>query len=184
MPLQAPNAFAPDAYYDMHLVSVTPQRPLTLDEARPKVVQALKDERTKAALSAKAEEVRAKIADAMKAGKSFADAAKEAGQTVQEVPGFSAAEPARAVPDASTIAQTTQDLSSEELSKFVPTDSGGLLVYVRNREGVDETKFAQQKDMLGMRLGLFKVGYNFAEWLRASRDAADVDVLPQHGGRG
>lgn len=183
VPLQEPNAFAPDAYYDLHLAGVVPVRPLTLDEARPKVVQALKDERAKAALSAKAEEVRTKIADALKAGKSFADAAKDAGQTAQEVPAYSAAEPARTAPDAATIAQATSDLGAQELSKFVPTDAGGLLVYVRDRTGVDQAKFAQQEGMVAMRLSRMKSGFYFSEWLRVSRDAADVEVVPQHGGR-
>ena len=76
-------------------MGTTPPRPLTLEEARPEGrLQAIKEERTRAAVAAKAEETRTKVADALKAGKPFADAAKEAGQTVQDVPAYSQAEPA------------------------------------------------------------------------------------------
>ena len=113
VPLQTANAF-----YDLHLLNVTPPRPLTLEEARPKVVQAIKEERTRAALNANAEEIRTKIADGLKAGRSFADAVKEAGQAAQDVPAFSPAEPARTALDASAVAEASRELGVGELSKF------------------------------------------------------------------
>ena len=79
MPLRSPLQ-ASEAFYVLHLSGVTPARPLTLDEARPKIVAAMKDERAKAAVAAKAEEIRSKIAEELKAGKPFADAAKDAGR--------------------------------------------------------------------------------------------------------
>ena len=170
-----------DAFYDLHLVNVTPPRPLTLDEARPKVIAAIKAERTNAALAAKAEEIRAKVADALKAGRPFPDAAKDAGQTVQEVPAYSQAEPSRSTPDANLIEETTQELGAGELSKFVVTPTGGFLVYVRNREGIDEAKFDQQKEMIASRLERQKSGFYFSEWLRVSRDASNAYLIPRGG---
>lgn len=175
VPLQTP-----DGFYDLHLAALTPVRPQTLEEARPKLVKALKDERIRAAMNAKAEEIRAKVADALKAGKSFADAAKEAGQSVQDLPAYSPAEPARTVPDASLIEGTTQELGVGELSKFVTTDTGGVLVYVRNREGVDPAKFDQQKTMVESRLARQKSSFYFSQWLQASRDAANAEIIPRH----
>ncbi len=176
VPLQAPNAQFPDAYYDLHLAGVTPERPLTLDEAKPKIVAALKDERARAALAAKAEEIRTKLADALKAGKPFADAAKENNQTIQDVPAFSAMEPIRTLPDANTISETATGLGNGELSKFVSTPDGGMLVYVRGREAVDQTKFDLQKDRITSALQQQKAGLYFSEWLRASREAANVQL--------
>ena len=117
VPLRSPLQ-ASEAFYVLHLSGVTPARPLTLDEARPKIAAALKEERAKAALSAKAEEVRAKIAESMKGGKSFADAAKEAGQTPQDLPGFALAErpPLDAPPDFSEIVAASTELAVGELS--------------------------------------------------------------------
>lgn len=175
VPLQTP-----DGFYDLHLAGRTPVRPQTLEEARAKVIKGLKDERIRSAMNAKAEEIRVKVVDALKAGKSFADAAKDAGQTAQEVPGFSASEPARGVPDAETVAGTTQELGTGELSKFVTSEAGGMFVYVRSREGVDEKKFDQQKDFIAMRLQRAKASFYFSEWLRTSREAAKVSIIPRN----
>ena len=95
VPLQTPSVQMPDAYYDLHLAGVTPQRQLTLDEARPKIIAAIKETRAHDAPDGESREIRAKLADALKSGRSFADAAKAAGQTPQEVPAFSAMEPGR-----------------------------------------------------------------------------------------
>lgn len=176
VPLQTPAEAMPEAYYDLHLAGVVAQRPLTLDEARPKIVIAIKDERARTALAAKAEEIRAKIADALKAGKSFADAAKDAGQTAQDLPAFSQVEPLRSEADASQIADAATELGKGELSKVVNTPEGGVFVCVRGRQPVDEKKFDQQKDRVTSALRQQKARLFFTEWLRASREAADVQL--------
>ena len=184
VPLEVPSGRAPDSYYVLHLSNVTPARPLTLDEAKTKVVAAIKDERARTALSAKAEEIRTKIADALKAGRSIGEAAKDAGTTAQDVPDFSMAEPDYgSTADAPTIAETSLDLANGELSKFVPTTDGGLLVYVRGRKPVDEAKFNQIKDMLANSLETQKKRFFFYEWLHASRDAAGVQMAPNVRGQ-
>ena len=165
-----------DAFYDLHLSSVVPSRPLTLDEARPKIVAAIKDERATTALAAKAEEARTKIDAALKGGRSLADAAREAGQTAQELPAFSEAEPPRSVPDAAAIASNAEGLDKGELSKFEPTSAGGVLVYVRNRQGIDEAGFEKEKAMLTRNLQRQKAGFFFYEWLQANREASGAQV--------
>ena len=162
----------PDAFYDLHLNRVVPERPLTLDEARPRIVAAIKAERASAALTAKAEEIRTKITEAMKAGRAFADAAKEAGQTAQDVPPFSLAEPNRSAPDLQEVVGVTTGLASGELSKFTPDKDGGFLVYVRGRTPADEAKFQAAQNGFAAQLQMRKGELYFFEWLRASRESA------------
>ena len=183
-PLPAPSAQRPDTYYDLHLAGVTPQRQLTLEEAKTKVVKEIKDERARNAMTAKAEEARAKLADALKAGRAFPDAAKDAGQTAQDLAAFSPVEPLRGQPDAPQIAEAASDLGSGELSKFVPTADGGLLVFVRGRQPVDEKKFDLQKDRVTAAIRQQKASIYFSEWLRASREAADVQLNAATHARG
>jgi parvulin-like peptidyl-prolyl isomerase len=177
---QDPDSAVPlttnDAFYVLHLTHVTPERPLTLEEARPKVVAALKEERARTALTAKAEEVRTKIAAALKAGGTFGAAATAAGQTAQDVAPFSALAPPTGVPEANEIENASMELGRGELSKFVPTADGGLLVYVRGREPIDETAFMQQLGRATARLTDQKERFYFHEWLKASRDAAHVQL--------
>ncbi len=180
VPLEVTSGRQPESYYVLHLASVTPSRPLTFDEAKPKVIAAIKDERARAALSAKAEEIRTKIAEALKAKNSFVGAAKEAGVAAEDVPEFSLAEPDYGMTgNASIIADTALDLSNGELSKFVATPDGGMLVYVRGRKPVDETKFNTVKDALTTNLEVQKKRFFFYEWLRSSREAAGV-VMAQN----
>lgn len=176
VPLQTPAGGPPEAYYDLHLAGVVAQRPLTLEEAKPKIITAVKDERARAALAARAEEIRVKIAEALKNGKSFADAAKDAGQAVQDINAFSQAEPLRGQADAAQIAETCVELGKGELSKFVTTPEGGFFVCVRSRQPVDEKRFDQQKERVAMSLRQQKARLLFSEWLRASREAADVQL--------
>ena len=171
VPLEVPPG-NPTAYYDLHLSGVTPERPLTLDEARPKIVAAIKAERASAALTAKAEEVRTKIAEALKAGRSFADAAKAAGQPVQDLPPFSLAEMDRNSPDLEEVARLSPGLAAGELSAFTPDKDGGFFVYVRGRTPADEAKFEAAKSGYAAQLQARKGNLYFHEWLRASRDNA------------
>ncbi len=164
----------PTAYYILHLDAVTPAKPMTLEEAKPKIVAALKEDHAKVALSAKAEEIRTKIEASLKSGKSIADAAKDANQMTEDVPPFSPAEPNNGVPDAAEITDAAMELNVGDVSKLVNTPDGGLLVYVRARYGVDEKKFDAQKDMVGNSLRLRKRRFGFAEWLRASRESANA----------
>jgi parvulin-like peptidyl-prolyl isomerase len=170
-----------DGYYILHLAKVEPERPLTLEEARPKIIAALKDERARTALAAKAQEVRTKIADALKAGRTFGEAAQAAGQTAQDIPAFSAMAPPAAQPNGQDISAASMELGNGELSKFVPTHDGGLLVYVRGREPIDEKIFHEQTDKLLAQTSQQKRNFYFYEWLKASRDAAQLrltTVLP------
>ena len=175
VPLRSPVQNS-DAFYVLHLSGTTPGRPMTIDEARPQIIASLKDERTRAAVAARAEEVRTKIAEGLKAGKSFADAAKEAGQTAQDLPGFSLAEPppANAPADLSEIVQASTELSIGDLSKFLPSADGGALVFVRGRSGVDEAQFNARKDILASQIRRQKIRTSFEEWLRSAKQAADA----------
>ena len=183
VPLRSPIQ-SPDSFYVLHLSGNTPARPLTLDEARSKIVAALKEERTRAAVAARAEEARTKITDALKGGKSFAEAAKEAGLTAQDLPAFALAEPppADAPADLSEVIAASTELAVGDLSKFLAAGDGGTMVYIRGRSGVDETVFNARKDFVASQLRRRKVQASFEEWLRASKQAADARLSVQMRG--
>ena len=93
-----------NGFYVLHLEEIVPSAPLKFEEAKPKLVEELKSERAAETLKLKAGEVRTKIEAALKAGKSFTEAATTAGQKAETLPPFSLAEPAKAdVPDQQQI---------------------------------------------------------------------------------
>jgi len=160
----------------LHLDKLVPKRPLTREEARPRVVEGIKDEKGRNALTIKANETHAKIAEAMKAGKSFEDAAAEAGVKVESFPAFSAAEPA-GQPFAPEIAEAAAPLPEGGLSTPVSTSEGALLVHLVRRQPVDESKLAEEqgKQLEGLRS--FKRYVAFNEWLRLRLKEANPHSL-------
>src|SRR5204863_2783924 len=80
-------------YFVIQLTGINPARALTLDEAKPKLMTQLKEERTEETLGLKGTEARNKIDAELKGGKSFADAAKAAGLQAETVPAFSMTQP-------------------------------------------------------------------------------------------
>lgn len=170
-----------NGYYILHLDKVTPSRPLTFEEAKPKVVEEIKDERGNAALAAKAREVQAKIAAELKAGKSFADATKEAGVKVEAFPAFSLAEmqQVQTKPNAQEIVSKAVELGDGELSDFIPVATGGLVVYVDKRDPIDEAQFEKEKQEQIGRTREMKSYIALQEWLQSRRKFADIKSIGQ-----
>jgi peptidyl-prolyl cis-trans isomerase D len=178
--MEQPNSdpiVTPNGYYVLQLTGITPSRPLTYDEAKPKLENQLKEERAQEAMTLKAAEIRQKIDAELKAGKSFADAATAAGITAEKIPAFSFAEPPPGVtPELRMIMSQSAELGEHETSAPVPIQDGVALVHVDKRHPVDETKFAAEKNMLAQNISRSKRESVFEQWLKTERDAAGVNA--------
>ena len=160
-------------YYVLQLASITPAKPMTLDEAKAQLTTELTNERANEALSLKGADLRKKITEAITAGKSFADAAKEAGATVEPFPAFSLAErPKGEQPDAQEVMGRAFEMGDGELSDFTPTQTGGLLIHIDKRLPVDEAGFEKEKAMIAGNLENTKKMAAFQQWLKERRVAA------------
>ena len=166
-------------FFILHLDKVVASRPLSFEEAKPKIISQIKNERGHNTLVSKANEARAKIDAALKAHKSFADAAKDAGQKVESFPPFSISEPASDKPNANEITEKAIELGENDLSEFVATSDGGLLIHMDKREPVDEAKFKKELDGQLTMLRMRKRYAVFLQWLQLSRKAADVQSLQE-----
>lgn len=160
----------------LHLLNIIPARPLTLDEARPKIVESLKNTRARENLTAEADTIRKGLLEALARGQSLADAARAAGQTATDLAPFTLSEPPYGIQDADMIIEKVAALNAGELPTLQTTPEGGLLVYVRGREPLDEAQWEKQKATLitQQRLGRERVA--FAEWLRAAREGAGLNL--------
>ena len=72
-------------------MKVEPARPLTLEEARPKIVEALKKQGVQQMVAMKATQVAQQLRDDLKSGKSVAEAAAQAGVKAEKIPAFALA---------------------------------------------------------------------------------------------
>ena len=161
-----------NGYYVLQLAGITPAKPKTLDEAKPQLTDELTGERATEALNLKGGELRKKITEAVAAGKTFADAAKEAGATPEPFPTFSFAEPKADQPDAQEIMGRSSDMAVGELSDFTPTGAGGLLIHIDKRQPVDEAGLEKEKAMIVNYLENTKKEAAFQQWLKERRIAA------------
>jgi len=83
-PIQVANGF-----YILHLVGITEAHPLTLEEAKPKIVDALKKSRARELMSTKSGELVQQLREATKSGQPLEAAIQKAGAKAEKLPPFS-----------------------------------------------------------------------------------------------
>jgi peptidyl-prolyl cis-trans isomerase D len=167
----------PRGYYVLQLDSIAPPRPLTFDEAKADLTESLKHDRAQEALNLKATEVRNKIQEAIKAGKTFAAAAQELGVKAEDLPMFSEKEPKVEGPDGSEIIQIASGVKEGEVSSASPSGDGSVIIYVAKRLPVDEKDFQTDKTMVAERLHFFQEITLFQEWLKLRRASAGLRTV-------
>ncbi|MBA3543480.1 MAG: peptidylprolyl isomerase [Chthoniobacterales bacterium] len=186
---EAPNSEAvqtTDGFMVEHLVNIEPARPLTPEEARPKIVESLKKQGVRTMVAAKATEAAQKMRDAIQSGKTAEAAAAEAGLKAEKLPAFAlvdtppgetpAPKPdAKAeAPDIPYIKQAASKLEPKSVSDYVGTPQGGLLVVVEKRETLGPAEFEKARGALEKQALGSKSQVVFYEWLREQRRAAGV----------
>jgi hypothetical protein len=186
---EAPNSDAiqtPDGFDVMHLLKIDPSRPLTLEEARPKIVEALKKQKVQQLVALKGGEVAGKLRDELNSGKSVTEAAAQAGVQVEKIPAFAlldtlpgatpapTPDPKKEAPDMASIKQAASELNPGGVSDYLNTSTGGMIVVLEKRETLDPAKFEKSRATLESRALQNKSQTVFYEWLRERRREAGV----------
>jgi peptidyl-prolyl cis-trans isomerase D len=173
----------PDGFFVLHLLGITEARPLSLEEAKPKIAESLKAERLRELLSTKGAEIARQIREAR--GKPLDQAVQQAGLKLEQVPPFSLVEnpasktekdkePKNDTPDLPMIKNVVAELAPGEVTEFVPTEKGGLIAVLEKREPVDPAGYAQAKPLFEFPYLQRKRTIVFFEWLRERRRVAGV----------
>jgi peptidyl-prolyl cis-trans isomerase D len=183
-----------DAFFILHLTGVTSARPLSLEEAKPKIVDALKQERLREMIASKASEARRQVEEKVKTGVPATTAMQQAGLKPETIPPFSLAEdtPAAAelkppqsepkkdtkeTPDMPSIKNAVAQLSPGEVSQFVPTSDGGLIAVLEKREPLNEAEFAAKRATMDTRVRESREQIAFYEWLQARLKEANFQMV-------
>jgi parvulin-like peptidyl-prolyl isomerase len=183
----------PEGFYVVHLLGMTPSRPLTLDEAKPKITETLNKERLKQLVSTRAADVSRTIREAIRAGTPLDRALAQLGLQAERVPVFSIIETPPApipeqspspkpeekkpdVPDLPSIKNAVRELNPGDASDFVSTQTGGLVVVLESREPGDPAGFAQVKATFEKNYLQSKKMVVFDEWLHDRRRAAGLQT--------
>jgi hypothetical protein len=200
---QEPNSEAvqtPDGFYVLHLASVVEARPLTLEEAKGKIVDAIKNTRMREMAMNKGRSVAQELRESLTTGTPLPSALEKAKVKAEKIPPFTlkeafdqsnviksepeakaGSEPKNNRPkDFNTIANAAAQVQPGEVSEFVPSEDGGMLVFVEKREPPDEAKYREDKAAFDERILRNKREVAFAEWLRdRQRDAGLISVSPE-----
>src|SRR6266446_1440739 len=78
-----------DGFYILHLVGITEARPLTVEEAKPKIVDALKKGRARELMSTNGAELAQQLRGAAKSGQPLEASIQKAGAKAEKLPPFS-----------------------------------------------------------------------------------------------
>lgn len=176
-----------DGFYILHLNGIEAAQPLTLDQARQKIVDTLKKQKERELVSARANEVKQKMTEALKPGVPADVALQQAGVAAEKLAPFALAdppmprsepgkEPQPEAPDLQMIKSSVAELNPGEVSDVVPTEAGAVIAVLENRESPAPAIYEAGKQMFQSRYLQAKQEVAFYEWLRERRREAGVQM--------
>jgi peptidyl-prolyl cis-trans isomerase D len=163
-------------YTILNLVGIQPSKPLSLDEAKGQLSESLKADKVRETLALKAADVRKKVEEALKAGKTFAQAAEGAGVKTETLEPFSRSESKLTGDDASLIQNGAADLKAGQTSAPLDAPAGTLLVHVLKRQAIDPADLEKQKASLVPMLETQRVDGLLSEWIERQRSASGLQL--------
>ncbi|MFN2476036.1 MAG: peptidylprolyl isomerase [Chthoniobacterales bacterium] len=181
----------PDSFTILHLEGITPAAPLTLEQAKPKIVETLKKQRTTELVATKAAEMTTKVRAAVAVGMPPEQALQQAGLQAEKIPPFALADPPAApaqpgkeptpeTPDLNSIKGAVSELNPGEVSEFTPTANGGVIAVLQGRDKPAETGTPEQtRASFTGRILRNRVEVAFREWLQERRHEAGVPASSQ-----
>jgi peptidyl-prolyl cis-trans isomerase D len=172
-----------DGFYILHLAGVVEARSLTVEEAKPKIVEAIKSSRVRELMSTKGAEIAQQLRQATKSGQALEAATQQAGVKVEKLPPFSVLEeateaqekkPKEESPEVITIKNAVAYLNPGEVTDFLPAADSGLIAVLEKREPSADAANSEKKAAFEKRLLNNRRQIVFYEWLRERQQAAGV----------
>jgi len=179
-PFTSAIAVGEDQYLIARLDELEEAREKTFEEARETVLERYVDEKTREAAEQKVEETTAALKASIEAGKSFSEAATEAGLEPRELGPFAVSDSLDDEPNARQIFQAAAIANPGEFAEPIYLEDKVLLVRVESRQIIKDDNRGQQVDSYGNRYRDNHRNDAFAAWLAQRVAEAQVTVA---GGR-
>lgn len=171
---------AGDKFFVLKLETVTPERPLTLDEVRPIAEARLKLIKAERLATEGGQQAVAKLREAVAAGKPLQEAALALGLKVDTLTGL---EPQKLLEQniPYEAVKLTLLLQPAQLTNYIPTADGGVALYLQSRAPIDGPMEDQLKQRISVTQDLLtgKRKLLFLSWLDGAREAAKITPLGQ-----
>jgi len=166
-----------DGFYILHLAGITEAHPLTLEEAKPKIVDTIKKSKARELMSTKGAEAVQQLREAKQSGQPLEAAIQKAGGKAEKIAPFSIIEeekstsqgnePKKNEPaDLPFIKQTVAFLNPGETSDFFPAGENGFVAILEKREPLADANASEKKAAYEKRLLDNKRQIVLMEWLR------------------
>ena len=191
---QEPNSDAlqaQDGFYVLHLNTAVPARPLTLEEAKSKIVDAVKASRSKEIVATRGAQISHDLREALLAKTLLPVALEKARVKAEKFDPFSLSEdidpedmpkdPRKRAPDFIAVRGAVGDLEEGGVSQFVPSEDGGIVAILEKRELPDAAKFAAKRATFEQRILANKREIVFYEWLRDREHDAGLTTEKKQG---
>ena len=185
---QEPNSDAvqvADGFYILHLTGKTESRPLTAEEAKPKIVEALKKTRSRELMSTKGAELVQQLREAKKSGQPVDAVMEKAGVKPEKLPAFSlieeesekseSKEQNKQSPELLSIKEAVMLLSPGDVTDFVPSGTDGLIAILEKREPLGDATAGDKKAAFEKRILENKERIVLIEWLHDRQEAAGLE---------
>jgi hypothetical protein len=172
-----------DGFYILHLAGIAEARPLSIEEAKPKIVEAIKNSRARELMSTKGAEIVHQLREAKKSGQPLDAAIQKSGVKIEKVPPFSLLEETppggekeakNESPELMAIKDAVAYMNPGEISDFFPSEEGGLIAILEKRDASAAANDAEKKASFENRLLNNKRQIVFYEWLRDRQREAGV----------
>jgi peptidyl-prolyl cis-trans isomerase D len=174
-----------DGFYVLHLAGISEARPLTLEEAKPKIVDTIKKSKARELMSAKGSEVVQQLREAKQSGQSLEAAIQKTGGKAEKIPPFSLIEEEKPksqdkepkkneLADLPAIKQAVAFLNAGEISDFFPAGENGFIAVLEKREPLADANASEKKAAFEKRVLDSKRRVVLLEWLRDRGQAAGL----------
>jgi hypothetical protein len=174
-----------DGFYILHLTGKTEARPLTLEEAKPKIVDTLKKTRSRELMSTKGAEIAQKLREAKTSGQPLEVSIQKAGVKAETLPPFSLIDEEKQKSDPKqqkdqpsdlpAVKQAVALLKVGDVSDFVPSGADGFIAILEKREPLADANAGEKKATFEKRILENKERIVLIEWLRDRQQAAGLE---------
>ena len=174
-----------DGFYILHLTGKTDARPLTAEEAKPKIVDALKKTRTREVMSTKGAEMVQQLREAKKSGQPPEAVIEKAGVKPEKLAAFSLIdeesaksegdEQKKQSPELLMIKEAVAFLNPGDVTDFMPSGTDGVIAILEKREPLGDASAGEKKAAFEKRILENKERIVVVEWLRDRQQAAGLE---------
>jgi hypothetical protein len=174
-----------DGFYILHLTGKTEARPLTAEEAKPKIVDALKKARARELISTKGAELVQQLREAKQSGQPLEAVIEKAGVKPEKLPAFSLIEEEseksegdeqkKQSPELLMVKQAVVLLNPGDVTDFVPSGTDGFIAILEKREPLGDAAAGEKKAAFEKRMLENKERIVLVEWLRDRQQAAGLE---------